>query len=174
MDSYDDPVLGRKPGDSKPDLREPSIRQRIRALLDEQPFAVLCTQGGGQPYGSVIAYAVGPELRTVTFATPRATRKYRLLSECESVALVIDSRCKFPEDMMKVEAITATGRAVQLDPGPEFDRWANLLTQRHPQLQAFVHAPSSALFRIDVLRYLHVSRFQEVHQWIPEPCSPDS
>jgi hypothetical protein len=43
------------------------------------------------------------------------------------------------------------------------------LTQRHPQLRSFVRAPSSALFRIDVVRYLHVSRFQEVHQWIPKP-----
>lgn len=169
MDRYDDPELGKKTGESEPDLQELLTCQRIRALLDEQPFAVLCTQGGGQPYGSVIAYAVGPELRAVTFATPKATRKYRLLRECESVALVIDSRTKFPEDMMKVEAITATGRAVQLDPGPEFDRWASLLTQRHPQLCSFVYAPSSALFRIDVHRYLHVSRFQEVHQWIPEP-----
>ena len=172
MDSYDEPVLGNKPSDGESDLREPATYQRVRALLGEQLFAVLCTQGGGQPYGSVIAYAVGPELCTVTFATPKATRKYRLLCECESVALVVDSRPKFPEDMMKVEAITATGRAVQLDPGSEFDRWANLLTQRHPQLRSFVYAPSSALFRINVLRYLHVSRFQEVHQWIPKPGSP--
>jgi len=168
MDSSDDPVPG-KPSGGEPDPQEPDTRQRIQALLDEQPFAVLCTQGGGQPYGSVIAYAVGPQLRAITFATPKATTKYRLLCECGSVALVIDSRSKFPGDMMKVEAITATGRAVQLGPGPEFDRWANLLTQRHPQLQAFAYAPTSALFRIDIVRYLHVSRFQEVHQWIPQP-----
>lgn len=164
MDSYDEPIRGDEPGD-----REPATRERIRALLNEQPFAVLCTQGGGQPYGSVVAYATGPDLCSVTFATSRATRKYRLLCECESVALVIDSRSRFPADMMKVEAVTATGRAVQLDPGPEFDRWADLMAQRHPQLESFVHAPSSALFRIDIVRYLHVSRFQEVHPWIPKP-----
>jgi uncharacterized protein YhbP (UPF0306 family) len=168
MDSYDGLDLG-KPGDREPDHPEPETRQRIQALLDEQPFAVLCTQGGGEPYGSVIAYAVGTQLCTITFATPKATRKYRLLCECESVALVVDSRSKFPEDMMKVEAITATGRAVQLGPGPDFDRWANLLTQRHPQLQSFVRAPSSALFRIDIVRYQHVSRFQKVRQWVPKP-----
>jgi hypothetical protein len=84
------------------------------------------------------------------------------------VALVVDSRSKTPQDMMQVEAITATGRAVQLQPGADFDRWAARLTERHPQLGAFVRAPSTALFRIDVVRYLHVSRFQEVHQWIPE------
>jgi len=145
-----------------------TVRERIGRLLDEQPFAVLCTQGEGQPYGSLVAYVVSADLQAATFATPVATRKFRLLRECDHVALVLDSRAKFPDDMMKVEAITATGRAVQLDPGPEFDRWADLLTARHPQLKSFVAAPSSALFRIDILRYLHVTRFQEVHQWIPE------
>jgi len=168
MERYDGPIQGRT-SDREPDLQETETRRRIRALLDEQPFAVLCTQGGGRPYGSVIAYAVGPQLCAITFATPTATHKYRLLCECESVALVVDSRSSFPGEIMKVEAITATGHAVQLDPGPEFDRWANLLTQRHPQLHSFVHAPSSALFRIDIARYKHVSRFQEVRRWTPMP-----
>jgi uncharacterized protein YhbP (UPF0306 family) len=143
------------------------VRERIRSLMAAQPFAVLCTQGGGQPYGSVIAYAFEPELRAIVFATPVATRKYRLLGECEHVALVVDSRSQHPEEMMKVEAITATGRAIKLDPGAAFDRWAALLVARHPQFKSFVAAPSSALFRIDVVRYLYVTRFQEVHQWVP-------
>ena len=165
-----EPVLGRGfDRELDAEVADPRVAECIQRLVEAEPFAVLCTQGGGQPYGSVVAYAVGPELCTITFATPTATRKYRLLCECESVALVIDSRSKFPEDMMKVEAVTATGRAVQLGPGPEFDRWANLLTQRHPQLQSFVRAPSSALFRIDLVRYQHVSRFQEVRRWIPQP-----
>jgi len=47
----------------------------------EQPYAVLCTEGRGQPYGSMIAFAANQELNTVVFATPVATRKFRLLSE---------------------------------------------------------------------------------------------
>jgi hypothetical protein len=69
--------------------------------------------------------------------------------------------------MMKVEAITATGQAVQLKPDTELDRWAELLTTRHPYLRSFVRAPSTALFRIDIIRYLYVTRFQEVRQWVP-------
>lgn len=143
------------------------VRDQIRALIDEQPFAVLCTQGGGQPYGSLIAYAASDDLLGVAFATPVATHKYRLLYECRQVALVIDSRSQHPDALMQVEAITVTGRAAQLQAGPEFDRWAGLLIARHPQLEAFVAAPSSALFRIDVTRYLYVTRFQDVCQWIP-------
>jgi hypothetical protein len=115
----------------------------------------------------VVAFAASEDLRGVSFATPLATRKYRLLNECDRVALVIDSRAQSVENMMEVEAITATGQAVELSPGPEYDRWAGLLAARHPQLKLFVNSPSSALFRIDITRYLHVTRFQEVHQWVP-------
>jgi nitroimidazol reductase NimA-like FMN-containing flavoprotein (pyridoxamine 5'-phosphate oxidase superfamily) len=168
MSEYDQPVLSsdRGPGESKV-LSELTTRDRVRRLLDQQPFAVLCTQGGGQPYGSVVAFAAGADLEAIVFATPVNTRKYQLLRDCNRVALVIDSRATVPDDMMKVEAVTATGQADELASGAAFEHWAAVLTARHPQLHAFVHSPSTALFRITVFRYLHVSRFQEVHQWIP-------
>jgi nitroimidazol reductase NimA-like FMN-containing flavoprotein (pyridoxamine 5'-phosphate oxidase superfamily) len=172
MDRYDEPAL--EPAQNAPRDADPAtsaVRERIRALLAEQPFAVLCTQGDSQPYGSVIAFAFGEDLRSVAFCTPVATRKYRLLSQCERVALVVDSRCQHLDNMMEVEALTVTGRAVELECGPAYERWAACLAARHPQLAAFIAAPSSALFRIDIVRYLHVSRFQEVRQWLPNPES---
>jgi nitroimidazol reductase NimA-like FMN-containing flavoprotein (pyridoxamine 5'-phosphate oxidase superfamily) len=175
MNRVDQPSL-----ELAPDAREgqaaqdPTIRDRIRALLDEQPFAVLCTQGEGQPYGSVIAFAFGEDLRAVAFCTPVATRKYRLLSACKNVALVVDSRCQHLDNVMQVEALTATGRAVELESGPDYERWTARLVARHPQLKTFVAAPSSALFCVEIVRYLHVTRFQEVHQWIPAPTPPQS
>jgi predicted nucleic acid-binding Zn ribbon protein len=99
------------------------------------------------------------------------TRKYRLLTECEHVALVIDSRSTSPSDMMRIEAITATGRARVIAVGTDYDRWARLLTARHPHLAAFVRAQSSALVCVDVVRYFHVCRFQEVRQWAPASAS---
>ena len=153
--------------DSRTQHERSAVGERIRALLDQQPFAVLCTQGGSQPYGSLVAYAFGRDLAAAVFATPVETRKYRLLSECDRVALVVDTRSEFPGDFMKVEAVTATGRAVQLHDGPEFERWANMLTARHPQLESFVHAPESALFRIEIASYTYVTRFQEIHRWAP-------
>jgi nitroimidazol reductase NimA-like FMN-containing flavoprotein (pyridoxamine 5'-phosphate oxidase superfamily) len=165
---HDEPVLG--PELDSPLAQEPARRpvaESIHALLSGERYAVLCTQGEGQPYGSVVAFAFGPDLKSFVFATPRATRKFRLLSGCDRVALVVDNRGKFPGQLMQVEAVTITGRAKQLEPGPEFDRWARLLTARHPYLQSFVQAPSTALFRIAAVRFLHVTRFQEVSQWIP-------
>jgi nitroimidazol reductase NimA-like FMN-containing flavoprotein (pyridoxamine 5'-phosphate oxidase superfamily) len=145
------------------------LAERIGRLVTEQPYAILCTQGQGQPYGSLVAFAVTEDLKSAVFATPISTRKYRLVCECDHVALVIDSRSRSSEDMMGIEAVTATGRAVQIPPDEEFENWAQLLTGRHRQLDGFVRSPTTALFRIDIVRYFHVSHFQEVRQWIPTP-----
>ena len=167
MSNIDEPVIGRERDRSAGDATDrETVVAGIRALLAQQPFAVLCTQGGGQPYGSVVAYAVNEALDTAVFATGRATRKYDLLSECDRVALVVDSRSSYPDELMKVEAITATGRARELldqERGP----WAERLIARHPQLGAFVTSPSTAVFKVGIVRYLYVTRFQEVHPWVP-------
>ncbi len=145
-----------------------AVRERVRRLVNAQPYAVLCMQGQGQPYGALVAFAFSSDLRTAVFATPIATRKYRLLSECAQVALVIDNRPGKREELMEIEAVTATGRASLMGPGSSFDQWSSLLVSRHAYLRAFVRASSCALFRIDIVRYLHVVRFQEVSQWIPD------
>ena len=63
MSEFDEPMLSDAFGASfGEDGPNPALRERIRTLMTEQPYAVLCTQGGGQPYGSVIAFAANPEL----------------------------------------------------------------------------------------------------------------
>lgn len=149
------------------DSEDKPLLTRIARLVRERPYGVLCTQGQSQPYGSLVAVGATEDLTSFVFATPTATRKYRLLSECNQVALVIDSRSGAPAELMQVEAVTATGRAHVVPTGPDFAQWADLLIERHPYLAAFVRAESSALFCIDVDCYFHVCRFQEVQQWIP-------
>jgi len=164
----DEPLLGHgsdDPSSGRSNAR--SLVDRIRHLVTSQPYAVLCTHGEDHAYGSLVAFAFTDDLRTAVFATPVATRKYRLLSEHGSVALVVDSRPDCPNNMMQVEAITVTGRASEIEPGSHFDQYARLLIARHPQLSSFVAADSSALFRVKITRFLHVSRFQEVQQWVP-------
>lgn len=146
---------------------DPRLEDRIRSLVTEQPYGVLCTQGRGQPYGSMIAFAFSDDLSFALFTTPVATRKYRLLTENRHVALVVDNRPQYPHDMMKVEVLTATGQAAEVGRGTEFEECAGLLIKRHPQLATFFRNASVALFRIDIFRFFHVTRFQEVGQWVP-------
>jgi heme iron utilization protein len=143
--------------------------ERVRDLLTGQPFGVLCTQGSGQPYGSLVAFAFTPDVRRMVFATPVATWKYRLLAECEHVALVVDDRSRHADELMAVSAVTITGRAMEVTSDEQAAAWAGLLIERHPYLRDFVDSPSTALFRVDVIRCVHVSRFGEVRRWAPPP-----
>jgi uncharacterized protein YhbP (UPF0306 family) len=164
----DEPVLGEVPTAPGPDRSEAeTLVARIRRLVTTQPFAVLCTHGEDQAYGSLVAFAFTEDLRTAVFATPTATRKYRLLSENKRVALVVDDRPDNMNALMQVQAITATGHAEEIKAGPLYDKCSQLLVTRHPYLKSFVAAESSALFQIQIARFFHVSRFQEVNQWVP-------
>lgn len=163
----DEPIFDADDAAILDDESRPAMRDRVYRLLSEQPYGVLCVQGGGQPYGALVAYAFSEDLRHLVFTTPVTTRKYRLLSESAQVAFVVDSRSSETIDLMELEAVTATGRAQLIDRNGEFERWAELLVRRHRYLKSFVSAASCALFRIDVVRFLHVVRFQEVRQWIP-------
>lgn len=170
MTHPDEPLLDRDAPELEPG-ESTSIPERVRLLLREQPYAVLCVQGDQQPYGALIAVAFTEDSKHALFATPVTTRKYRLLSECDRVALVLDSRTGGYADVMEIEAVTATGRAHLVDRDASFERWAGVLVERHRYLESFVHAPTCALFRIDIIRYFHVVRFQEVCQWSPSQSS---
>ena len=142
--------------------------ERIRGLVTTQPYGVLATHGDGHAYGSLVAFAFSENLRRAYFATPTATRKYRLLTEHDRIALVVDNRPDHADQMMEVEAVTVTGRAREIPQGPEREAGTEGLVARHPQLRSFLAADSCAVFEIEVFRYLHVCRFQEVRQWVPE------
>lgn len=166
-DHVDEPLFEVRSRTDEAEPARPAVRERIRRLVEGQPYAVLCVQGEGQPYGALVAFAFTPDLRHAVFTTPTATRKYSMLCQSDRVALLVDNRPDRVGAFMDTEAVTVTGRAREVEVGDEFRRWAGLLLARHPYLHDFVHADSSALFRIDTVRFLHVMRFQEVSQWVP-------
>jgi nitroimidazol reductase NimA-like FMN-containing flavoprotein (pyridoxamine 5'-phosphate oxidase superfamily) len=167
MNNHDEPVLRKRDNGSNRGEKRDSLESTIKQLVNGQMYGVLCTQGRGQPYGSLVAYAFSDDLTRAVFATPVATRKYKLLTENERVSLVIDNRPDHTDDMMQVEAVTATGRAVEIRESAQRNRCESLLLNRHPYLRSFVAADSSALFEIEFTRFLHVTHFQEVNQWVP-------
>ena len=142
--------------------------KKIIKLVNEQSFFVLCMQGDGQPYGSLIAYAFKNDLKNFFFATSKNTRKYKLLSKYSKVAVVIDSRCRNRVEFIKINALTVTGNAVQISKdGKDFETGISLLKNRHPYLNKFLKSDYIALFRIDALDFFYVTRFQEVFEWKP-------
>ncbi len=169
MAAYDEPLLeddGATP--ALPPESDTDIQKRIGQLVSEEFFGVLCTQGQEQPYGSMIALAFTDDLAAAIFATSRFTRKYHLLTACNKVAIVVNNREKYPGQLHKIEAITATGRAEELTDDSTDIELVNNLIERHPYLKGFITSPSTSVFRVSIVRYFYVHRFQEVREWSPE------
>ena len=139
----------------------------IRNLLESQKLAVLSTQNHGQPYCNLIAIAAADDLKYLLFAT-RATRKYANLMADSRVSVLVDNRQNNPADFAAAAALTAIGKAWELQ-GAERQQSLTVYLGRHPYLEEFVTSPTCALLRIKVEKYIVVTKFQEVREiQIPE------
>ncbi len=135
--------------------------ETIERLLSEQRLGVLSTQGGGRSHASLVAFAVTGDLRSVVFATSRATRKYANCQQSEEVALLVDDRVNAEVDFHQAAAVSVYGLAAEV-PADQTEALERLFLDRHPYLTDFVSAPTCALMRIQVDRFSLVTRFQEV------------
>lgn len=138
-----------------------SMRKDLKQLFTTQPLAVLSTQNEGQPYGSLVAFASSEDLKELYFATTRATRKYANLSSDPRVAMLVDSRSNEVSDFRWAMAVTATGKAEEVE-GQEKEKVLRTYLAKHPHLDDFVSSPSCALLKIRVVRYYVATRFQNV------------
>lgn len=151
-----------------PALPADDLEPRLRALLQTQGLAVLSTQGGGQPYSSLVAFAVTPGLGELLFATTRTTRKFHNLASDPRVSLLVDNRTNREADFSEAMAATAVGPAQEVS-GEALAALRPVYLARHPSLADFLAAPACALVRVRVEAYYVVQRFQEVRVLRPAP-----
>nr|WP_296751482.1 pyridoxamine 5'-phosphate oxidase family protein [Thioalkalivibrio sp.] len=147
------------------------ILAEMKGLCQDQPFAVLATQGEGQPYVSLISFAITENLRQIVFSTPSETRKATLIAGNSKVSLMIDNRSQQPESINLICGLTITGNAKVLDDETEIKKWGQALTTKHHYLKKFVDSPTSNLILVETTRFFYVRRFQEVYQWTPGQAS---
>lgn len=141
------------------DLKD--VKNVLKDLFDSQPLAVLATQGDGQPYTNLVAFAFSRNLKSLFFATTQSTRKFANLSAEPRVSMLIDNRTNNPSDFRWAKAVTVTGKAEKIDKEKEVEITETYLG-KHPHLKDFLGSPSCALIRIRVETYYLVTRFQEV------------
>ncbi len=144
-------------------MKTEKLRQNVHQLLASQRLAALSTSDKGNPYASLVAYSFSSDLRFIYFATTRATRKYGNLMSQPRVAFLIDSRTNQVEDFHQAAAVTVLGRCEEVAEETK-QHAAELFIERHPYLQEFVEAPTTAFFSVSVDKYIYVSRFQEVFE----------
>lgn len=163
---YDEPMFVNVVS-CRDDCSEQQIESEIKEICFNQPFAVLATQGEGQPYTALVSYAASSDLHYLVFSTPTQTRKYSQIVKNNRVSLLIDNRSRQPESINLIRAITVTGKARPLEKEEEMEQWSRLLLEKHIYLADFVNSPTSSLILVRAVRYFYVRRFQEVYQWIP-------
>ena len=142
------------------------ILSSIQSLLRSQTLAVLATDRKGHPYSSLVAFVASEDLSDIFFVTSRTTRKFENLLLNQQVSLLVDNRSNHASDFREAEAVTILGEAREVR---ETERAAceDMYLTRHPQLSEFMRAPTSALVRVHVSAYYHVTRFQDVHTFRP-------
>lgn len=141
-----------------------SVLDRLIVLNRTQMHAVLATDFDGQPYTSLIAYALTTDMKGVVFATPKSTRKYKYIFKNRRVSLLIDTRSNTERDYMDAESVTILGNAYTMRRGKKWSELAGILTKKHPKLSEFVDSPDTALVFIKINRCIHVTRFQSVSE----------
>ncbi|BHH85994.1 pyridoxamine 5'-phosphate oxidase family protein [Desulforhopalus sp. 52FAK] len=141
-----------------------TVAEDIKKLLESQTFAVLATQGDGQPYTSLMAYAFTEDLRFLVVATAMSTRKYKNIAGESRVALLIDDRSNNGEDFQNATALTIMGEAreVSLE---EREYFSDLYLKRHSPLETFLASSLTVFFKIEVNTYLLVSKFEDVVEY---------
>ena len=145
-----------------------TLRVLLDHMLQSQRLAVLSTADPvGAPYSNLVSFAVLDAGRLL-FATTRETRKYANLRSDARVALLVDNRQNEEADFHAALAATALGTAVELAGKAKEEGIARYIG-KFPYLEEFVRAPSCALFRVDVERYIVVTKFQNVIEVSPHP-----
>jgi heme iron utilization protein len=137
------------------------LETKVRNLLASQKFAVLSTQERDHPYLNLVAFAEAGDLRTILFATTRATRKYENISFKSGVALLADNRSNEVSDIREAMAVTIIGAACEV-PESQREELSRIYREKQPHMTEFLSAPSTALIKVDVESYILVSHFQDV------------
>ena len=143
-----------------------SVLERLRVMDKEQLHAVLATESDGQPYTSMIAYALTPDRKGIIFSTPRKTQKYANILKNNRVSILIDTRSNTEKDYMSAESLTILGDAMPVRKGRRWSELAGVLIQKHPALNTIICSPETKLIFIKISRCIHVARFQTVSEWI--------
>jgi nitroimidazol reductase NimA-like FMN-containing flavoprotein (pyridoxamine 5'-phosphate oxidase superfamily) len=141
------------------------VADRIREFNKNQHFGVLATNDNGQPYISLISFAITSDLKRVIFATPKDTRKYKNILKTKEVAILIDNRSNTRKNLMATEAVTVIGTARSVRRGKIRDELAAIYLKKHPDLKEFIESDTTALIVVEATRCIHVGKFQTISVW---------
>jgi len=130
--------------------KQSEIKEYIQGVLKVSRFAVLATEGDGQPHASLIAITPYGRFRQLIFATYRNTLKYQNLTNNNKVAVLFESGDIIFNGLHKRIVLTIIGHAEEISrDGIAFQ--AHL--KEHPEMESFMLSSDCALFVVIARSY---------------------
>ena len=127
-------------------------------------FAVLATEGDGQPHASLIAITPVEGFRQLIFATYRDTNKYRNLLLNSKVAVLIEIGDSGNPGHDNTFVLTVFGSAKEINIA-ENEADLNAHLKRHPDLEMFLKSKDCALIRVTLVKFQLVHGIDDVRWW---------
>jgi uncharacterized pyridoxamine 5'-phosphate oxidase family protein len=136
-------------------------KKYIENALQANRFAILATEGKGQPHMSLIAITPVAGFHKLIFSTYRNTVKYSNLSENGKVAVLIENgNCK-NLSLQGNFILTAFGHAEEIRVGNDLMLQSHL--ERHPEMKSFIQSEECALIQITINAFQLVLGIEDVH-----------
>ena len=137
------------------------LKKSVEKLGEEQLFAVLATVNEGQPYVSLVAFALTDDVKNLVFVTPRETRKFRYMEKNSRVSILIDNSSNQSLDITEALAVTVSGNAIEAK-GGQREKLLKLFIEKHPDLKDFSESDHSVIVCINIKRLDIVEKFKNV------------
>jgi nitroimidazol reductase NimA-like FMN-containing flavoprotein (pyridoxamine 5'-phosphate oxidase superfamily) len=144
--------------------KQSTIKEYIEGVLKTSGFAVLATEGNGQPHASLIAITPFGNFRQIIFATYRDTLKYRNLSGNNKVALLIESGVINIKGLKQSVVLTIIGYIEEISI-TENEAAYQAHLKRHPEMASFMLSSDCALIVVIAQSYQVVYGIDEI-RWI--------
>jgi len=144
--------------------KQSTIKEYIEGALQTSRFAVLATEGNGQPHTSLIAITPFGSFRQLIFATYRNTLKYRNLAHNRKVAVLVESGDVNMKGMKESVVLTIIGYTEEISK-EENEAAYQAHLKRHPEMESFMLSSDCALILVIGQSYQVVYGIDDI-RWI--------
>ena len=141
-----------------------TIKDYIEGVLKTSGFAVLATEGNGQPHASLVAITPFAGFRQLIFTTFRNTLKYRNLEQNNKVAVLIESGVVNLNGLKESVVLTIIGHTEEIKTA-ENEAVYQAHLRRHPEMESFMLSPDCALIMVIAQSYQVVYGIDDI-RWI--------
>jgi heme iron utilization protein len=148
-----------------PDRKDKNqIIKHIADILKDSKYAVLATEGDGQPHTSLIAVTWLKGFRQLIFVTYRGTQKHLNIANNGKVAVLTESGNNNTSLFQEKSVLTAYGHAEEIVLA-ENDEIFQAHLERHPELLFLSQSKDCAVMRIKIDKYQVVRGIEDV-KWL--------